>query len=202
MSRLNNERDDAVELTGEDRWAWGRNGEILHPKYVTVKDMSLPGRPEVWVSVYANDRTLVEGKSPIDLHLSKDDAVRLGARLLEVASGADYTGLHGRNPYDDDDHDRDEGPPTHFVPESWEDLNRGICPQCGRTVSWDDETERWKIDPTLAVFVLGEDEISTADNALDWLATRPDSEQVATAVKVMIERQFELNRPFEEASDG
>jgi hypothetical protein len=86
MTKLNNDRDDAVELTGEERWAWGRNGEIRHPKYVTVKDMSLPGRPEIWLSVYANDRTLVEGKSPIDLHMSKDDARALAGKLLEESS--------------------------------------------------------------------------------------------------------------------
>jgi len=30
----------------------------------------------------------------------------------------------------------------HFVPEGWEDLEKGICP-CGTVVQWDRVNERW-----------------------------------------------------------
>jgi hypothetical protein len=72
-----------IELTGDKRWAWGRNGEIQRPMFVTVRDL---GGDEVWVSVYANRRTLEEGRSPIDLHMSKRDAVELGNALLLVGA--------------------------------------------------------------------------------------------------------------------
>lgn len=74
--------DTEVELTGEERWAWGRNGEIRRPSIVTVKNM---GDEVVWLSVYANRRTLENGTSPIDLHMSSDDARELGRALLEAA---------------------------------------------------------------------------------------------------------------------
>lgn len=73
-----------IRLTGEDRWAWGRNGEIRRPEFVTVKTM---GRGEIWLSVFATERTLQEDRSPIDLHMSKEDAGMLAAALLnEIAA--------------------------------------------------------------------------------------------------------------------
>lgn len=48
---------------------------------------------------------------------------------------------------------------VHFVPEGWEDLDRGICPVCGTPVSWNSEAEVWDFDPTLRVLVLEPHEV-------------------------------------------
>ena len=73
-----------VELTGEERWAWGRNGEIRRPSFVQVRRMDWPTEAptEVWLSIYANKRTLENGTSPIDLHMSPEDAANLAAAIL------------------------------------------------------------------------------------------------------------------------
>ena len=83
-----------LELGGSERWAWGRNGEIQRPKWVTVRDTSTLA-PAVTISVYANDRTLSEGKSPIDLRISAEDARRFADALREAADAAD-TYVHER----------------------------------------------------------------------------------------------------------
>lgn len=75
-----------IELTGEERWAWGRNGEIRKPGIVTVNEMS---GGEVWISVYANRRTRENGTSPIDLHISRKDARALGTALLMAGNDGD-----------------------------------------------------------------------------------------------------------------
>lgn len=101
-------------------------------------------------------------------------------------SSENYTGLHGRSPF--------EGPfqawrgkdEEHCVPEHWEDLDRGICPWCGRTVRWDETTETWVLDPSLTVLVLTEDE----HRALP---------QMVPALADVVDRMYDLNRPFEEA---
>lgn len=72
-----------VRLTGE-AWAWGRNGEIRRPAFVTVQDM--PGdEPTIWLSVYASQRTRENGQSPIDLHLSRVDALAVAEAIREAA---------------------------------------------------------------------------------------------------------------------
>lgn len=48
--------------------------------------------------------------------------------------------------------------PDHFVPEGWDDLNRGICPRCGLTVVWNPEVEQWLPSDDLVVLVLHREE--------------------------------------------
>lgn len=79
----------------------------------------------------------------------------------------DYVGLHGRQPSEREHMWADaKGEVRHFVPLAWEELNRGICPGCGRTVSWSDAEERWLVDPSLTVLVLTREEILTVEDAL------------------------------------
>lgn len=88
----------------------------------------------------------------------------------------------------------------HAVPEHWEDLNRGICPYCGRTVMWNQVTEKWELDDSLTVLVLLEGEVKAIDNALEWLMTRGDQAATnADFAREQVQRQYDLNRPFEEA---
>jgi len=71
-------------------WAWGRNGEIRQPKFITVTRMGgLPDSPynEVWLSVYANRKTLEEGRSPIDLHLSPRNMRALADAIVKELGG-------------------------------------------------------------------------------------------------------------------
>lgn len=104
-------------------------------------------------------------------------------------SSDSYTGLHGRSPY--------EGPyqawrgkdEEHAAPEHWEDLNRGICPWCGRTVRWDEKRETWVLDPSLTVLVLTQDEF---DKVLDR------SGEADSDLAHVLEWQHSLNRPFDE----
>jgi len=105
---------------------------------------------------------------------------------------ADYTGLHGRSPY--------EGPyqawrgseEEHAAPEHWEELDRGICPWCGRTVRWDEEREAWLLDPSLTVLVLTEKEYRLIDHGL-----RAYHASNTTAVAETMTRMYDLNRPYE-----
>ena len=63
-----------------------------------------------------------------------------------------YTGVFGRSL-----NDNDHGPRTaydHFVPEGWDEINRGICPRCGKPVSWNEAIDQWMHDPTLTVLIL------------------------------------------------
>ena len=101
-----------------------------------------------------------------------------------------YVGLHGRDPYDTG-HDKTTGP-DHFVPEFWEDLNRGICPRCGRTVTWNEERDRWLPDDSLTVLVLTEEEIDTIALVAAGL---PSFKK--TGLPEMIRRQYDLNRDLD-----
>lgn len=49
-------------------------------------------------------------------------------------------------------------PTRHFVPEGWEDFDRGLCP-CGEAVIWDATQDRWVVDRSLRVLVLTPDEV-------------------------------------------
>lgn len=56
--------------------------------------------------------------------------------------------------------DADDAPERHYVPEGWEELDRGVCP-CGELVRWDEAAERWIPDRALRVLVLTEAEAET-----------------------------------------
>lgn len=43
---------------------------------------------------------------------------------------------------------------SHFVPEGWEELDRGVCPRCGSTVVWEASSDLWREDASLRVLVL------------------------------------------------
>ena len=82
---------------------------------------------------------------------------------------SEYTGLHGRSPYEDIGVHGE-----HFVPDGWEDLDVGICPTCGRTIRWDFERQAWVNDPSLTVLVLKEAEIEEIRTAV----TQPLAETI------------------------
>lgn len=106
----------------------------------------------------------------------------------------DYAGLHGRIPGEMGHTWTDEnGKVAHFVPEGWEDLDRGICPGCGCTVTWNHHTAEWVLEPALTVLVLGQGEIEVLIGALH-AADRKE-------LLEMVERQWHLNRPFEDPYD-
>jgi hypothetical protein len=79
----------------------------------------------------------------------------------------------------------------HFVPEGWEDTNRGACP-CGELVRWDEETDGWVPDRTLRLLVLERDEA----NAVDWWMTKAETE-----LGREIHTQLALQEPFDYAGD-
>lgn len=99
-------------------------------------------------------------------------------------SNDNYVGLHGRSPFEGKYQAWRGKEEEHAVPEHWEDLNRGICPWCGRTVTWDEQADKWVLDDTLTVLVVTPDEWS----GLVYEGKVPD----------VFESMFELNRPFEE----
>lgn len=121
-----------------------------------------------------------------------------------------YTGLHGRSTFEKAERHR------HFVPEAWEDLNRGICPQCGRTVRWEERLTAWVVDPSLTVLVLTDEEVRhvriglvlsalEADRASRRRSSSDAERAMAgrrrgfvNALDITIDRQYDLNRPFEE----
>ena len=53
----------------------------------------------------------------------------------------------------------------HFVPDGWDDLERGLCP-CGEAVTWDHVSERWEADDLLVVLVLTRAEADTITDRL------------------------------------
>ena len=64
----------------------------------------------------------------------------------------------------------------HFVPESWDVFDRGICP-CGEAVRWDESEDIWVKDRSLVIFVLEREEANTLvasapDDETHWLLTR------------------------------
>jgi hypothetical protein len=69
-------------------WAWGRNGEMQRPQFVTVRADGIDERRGITLSVYANRRTLEDAKSPIDLVVGPDDAEAIAAALLAAAKEA------------------------------------------------------------------------------------------------------------------
>lgn len=104
-----------------------------------------------------------------------------------------YTGLHGRSPDYQNEHGAITGE-DHFVPEGWDELDRGICPRCGRTVLWNPATEKWEADESLVVLVLLDGEVKAIDNALDWLSMRAEPARNAEFARDQVQRQYELNR--------
>lgn len=101
-------------------------------------------------------------------------------------SADNYVGLHGRSPFEGRYQAWRGKEEEHCVPEGWEDLNRGICPWCGRTVEWDERLDDWVLDGKLVVLVLREWEVDEIRQAV----TQPLAEDIT--------RMFDLNRPFEE----
>lgn len=77
----------------------------------------------------------------------------------------------------------------HYVPEGWDELDRGLCPHCGQTVTWNEEAERWDLDPTLTVLVLTKDEF---DKVLDR-SGESDSDIAYT-----LEWQYDISRRLDE----
>lgn len=107
-----------------------------------------------------------------------------------------YVGLHGRNPYEQGHTWADaDGSVRHYVPEDWEDLDRGICPECGRTVRWDEGADAWVLDPSLTVLVLTEEESQLAIGLLRAYHAGNTDE-----LALMMERQYDRNRPYIEVS--
>jgi hypothetical protein len=116
-------------------------------------------------------------------------------------SSENYVGLHGRSPFEGK-YLAWRGPEEeHCVPEFWEDLDVGICPWCGRTVGWSDADEKWILDPRLGVLVLRQEAIELL---LQHLRQRTDSDDLPKVWEIadMIERELDLNRPYEEAASG
>jgi hypothetical protein len=83
------------------------------------------------------------------------------------------------------------GGPEHFVPEGWEDFDRGLCP-CGEAVMWNQVDERWEPERSLRVFVLTPSE---AVAARDMLALGNDG-SVPFAYD-MVDRQLRLQDEIE-----
>ena len=104
------------------------------------------------------------------------------------------TTLHGRSEFTPSEHGGGNAGNRHFVPEGWEDTDRGICPACGQTVRWmayDDEGGgRWEPDGTLTVLVVTEEEWRLIDEEALGL------ERIEPALRLM----YNLNRPFEEVT--
>lgn len=73
----------------------------------------------------------------------------------------------------------------HFVPEGWEELDRGICP-CGEVVAWDEKAEVWVPDRSLRVLILTQAETETL-----WSLSDHDLSET-------INRQLHYNEPVEE----
>jgi hypothetical protein len=86
------------------------------------------------------------------------------------------------------------GGPGHYVPEGWEDLNRGICP-CGEVVFWSEGLDQWLPARAFRVLVLTPDEITALRRS-----------QMPTLLKEQIEQQLDLQDEVEgytkEANDG
>lgn len=100
-----------------------------------------------------------------------------------------YVGIHGRSPYDDvPDHD-------HFVAAYWEDVDRGICPQCGRVVSWDAGNKIWRVRRNLNVLILTDSETDTLVGLLKTFHGR-NTDRIAELIQGM----KNLNKPFEEST--
>jgi hypothetical protein len=58
------------------------------------------------------------------------------------------------------------GDEDHFVPDGWDDVERGLCP-CGEAVAWDEKTELWVPDRSLRVLVLTTEEVEHIRAAVD-----------------------------------
>jgi len=108
---------------------------------------------------------------------------------------ADYTGLHGRSPYEPDSHSDTR---AHFVPEGWEEADRGICPRCGRTVRWDADSAEWILEPTMRVLVLTATEADVALGALDF-AGRQDAD--ADDLRELVELMVSIQEPIVDRID-
>lgn len=90
--------------------------------------------------------------------------------------------IHGRTDYDHVDEHLE-----HFVPEGWEELDRGICPKCGQTVAWDEAAEKWRVDATLTVLVL---------TAAEYRHLRDDALMIED-LEFILDVEEGLNRPLE-----
>lgn len=84
------------------------------------------------------------------------------------------------------------GGPEHFVPEGWEDFNRGICP-CGEVVVWNEATDTWEADRQMRVFVLSATESIAVRDMLEL-----SSDGNVPFAYDMIERQLRLQDEIEE----
>jgi hypothetical protein len=87
---------------------------------------------------------------------------------------------------------------AHFVPEGWEDFDRGLCP-CGEAVTYDNENEMWVPDRSLRVLVLTKDEASAV---LDMVLVEDgdDQSEERMAVQAQLDLQDEIEG-YERAGD-
>lgn len=98
-------------------------------------------------------------------------------------------GVHHQALHDGIPHNYPEpGNPGHFVPEGWDDLDRGICP-CGEIVVWDEATDRWNPDRSMVVLVLTAIEAKQLE--IYALSFNKDLHDV-------IDRELSLNQPLTE----
>lgn len=79
----------------------------------------------------------------------------------------------------------------HFVPEGWEDFDRGICP-CGEVVVWNASNDRWVANRQMRVLVLTQRETAAVE---DMLALGKDDDVPTT--RDMVHRQLELQDEVE-----
>lgn len=85
----------------------------------------------------------------------------------------DYRGLHGRRPGEI------ERAGEHFVPDGWDFVGVGICPDCGRTIRWDEARGVWALAVDLRVLVLDDDEV-------EWIRS-----YAGEKLRININRQLE-----------
>lgn len=67
-------------------------------------------------------------------------------------------------------HAIEKNPRDHYAIETWEDMNRGICP-CGTTVVWNFDTDEWEEAP-LRVILLTDEEIESGRSFDPGIYTR------------------------------
>ncbi len=91
-------------------------------------------------------------------------------------------------------HDYPGPEPGHFVPEGWEELNRGICP-CGEVVTWNGPSDQWVPDRSMKVLVLTGQELSR----IDEIIAGAEAETVERASLCdLLEAQADTNEAFSE----
>lgn len=54
---------------------------------------------------------------------------------------------------------------VHYVPEGWEDFDRGVCP-CGEVVVWNESGNIWLVARDYRVLVMSPDEVALLRRSL------------------------------------